>query len=509
MSIYGGMFAGVSALDCQATAFGILSDNIANVNTTGYKGGEAKFSTLVTSASGSNDYEPGGVISRPYVNPEKQGLLTATENETDMSIIGSGFFVVNAKSVPDNTDPYALTRAGSFMADIDGNLRNTAGFYLQGYALDENGDIQNEETKDLLSSLSTVNVSGFTSTANRTTELNLAANLPAEADGGDTYTTNISVFDSLGVDHLLTLNWVKDSADLNTWHATFDLKPNAVLNNPNWDTPGETPFASFADAAGEEGYNIDNDAGVVIDTITDEGWQATLGKFQNVLDQRVTVTFANSGELSSVTMFTDGSAGTVGSTVIDLGAEGIATIQLPGEDGATDLDTDDGGVDVFDVFQTGAGSNSIQLNFGRIGETNGLAQFADDFAVTKVNQNGSGPAARSSIEVSESGLVTALFTNGESKPIYQLAVGTVPAASQLDALSGNAYQVNSSSGDLVLSIPGEGGAGSILSQSLEGSTVDISEEFTSLIVTQRAYSAATKILTTGDEMLDEIIRVKR
>ena len=175
MSIYGGMFAGVSALDCQATAFGILSDNIANVNTTGYKGGEAKFSTLVTSASGSTDYEPGGVISRPYVNPEKQGLLTATENETDMSIIGSGFFVVNAKSVPDNTDPYALTRAGSFMADIDGNLRNTAGFYLQGYALDENGDIQNEETKDLLSSLSTVNVSGFTSTANRTTELNLAA----------------------------------------------------------------------------------------------------------------------------------------------------------------------------------------------------------------------------------------------------------------------------------------------------------------------------------------------
>ncbi|MEC9176407.1 MAG: flagellar hook-basal body complex protein, partial [Pseudomonadota bacterium] len=91
----------------------------------------------------------------------------------------------------------------------------------------------------------------------------------------------------------------------------------------------------------------------------------------------------------------------------------------------------------------------------------------------------------------------------------QLAVGTVPSPSELDALNGNAYQVSSSSGDLVLNLPGEGGAGTILAESLEGSTVDISEEFTDLIVTQRAYSAATKILTTGDEMLDEIIRVKR
>ena len=150
-----------------------------------------------------------------------------------------------------------------------------------------------------------------------------------------------------------------------------------------------------------------------------------------------------------------------------------------------------------------------RVEFRPIAETNGLAQFADDFTVSKINQNGSSPAARSAIKVSDSGLVTALFTNGETKPIYQLALGTVPAASELDPLSGNAYRVNSSSGDLVLSIPGDGGAGTILSESLEGSTVDISEEFTNLIVTQRAYSAATKILTTGDEMLDEIIRVKR
>ena len=118
-------------------------------------------------------------------------------------------------------------------------------------------------------------------------------------------------------------------------------------------------------------------------------------------------------------------------------------------------------------------------------------------------------AARSSIEVSESGLVTALFTNGESKPIYQLAVGTVPAASQLDALSGNAYQVNSSSGDLVLSIPGEAALGPSCRNHWKAQRSISRRNSRSLIVTQRAYSAATKILTTGDEMLDEIIRVKR
>ena len=512
MSIYGGMFAGVSALGVQATAFGILSDNIANVNTTGYKGREAKFSTLVTNSASSTDYQPGGVISRPYTNPEKQGLLAATGNETDVSIVGSGFFVVNAAPIPNETDPYALTRAGSFMADIDGNLRNTAGYYLQGYALDDLGAIENEETKDLLSSLATVNLSGFTSTANQTTNLDLSANLPAEAEPGEQYTTGITIFDSLGVDHLLSINWIKDAADLNTWHATFDLKPNAVLTNADWSNAGETAFSDFVDSGALEGHNIDNDVGAVVEASTDEGWDDTIGKFRNILDQKVTVTFSGNGELDSVTMFKPGSTNTQVSTIVEAGDEGVVTIDLPGIDAAaaTALDTADGaGVNVFDVFQTGANTSTIELNFGRISETNGLAQFADDYNVSKINQNGSGPSSRSSVEISTSGLVTAIFSNGESKPIYQLAVGTVPSPSELDALNGNAYQVSSSSGDLVLNLPGEGGAGTILAESLEGSTVDISEEFTDLIVTQRAYSAATKILTTGDEMLDEIIRVKR
>ena len=85
----------------------------------------------------------------------------------------------------------------------------------------------------------------------------------------------------------------------------------------------------------------------------------------------------------------------------------------------------------------------------------------------------------------------------------------MPSPTELGVLNGNAYLVSSASGDLVLNQSGEGGLGTVQAGALESSTVDISEEFTDLIITQRAYSAATKILTTGDEMLDEIIRVKR
>jgi flagellar hook protein FlgE len=283
------------------------------------------------------------------------------------------------------------------MADIDGNLRNTAGYYLQGYALDDLGGIENEETKDLLSSLATVNLSGFTSTANQTTNLDLSANLPAEAEPGEQYTTGITIFDSLGVDHLLSINWIKDAADLNTWHATFDPKPNAVLTNADWSNAGETAFSDFVDSGALEGHNIDNDVGAVVEALTDEGWDETIGKFRNILDQKVTVTFSGNGELDSVTMFKPGSANTQVSTVVEAGDEGVVTIDLPGIDSAaaTALDTEDGaGVNVFDVFQTGANTSTIELNFGRISETNGLAQFADDYNVSKINQNGSGPSSR-------------------------------------------------------------------------------------------------------------------
>jgi flagellar hook protein FlgE len=101
------------------------------------------------------------------------------------------------------------------------------------------------------------------------------------------------------------------------------------------------------------------------------------------------------------------------------------------------------------------------------------------------------------------------LANGQNRAIYRIPIGTIPAPTQLETVSGNAYRTTATSGDLVLNIAQQGGSGRMQSSALENSTVDIAEQFTDLIITQRAYSAATKIITTGDELLEEIIRVKR
>lgn len=425
MSIFGGMFSGVSALAAQSTNFGILSDNIANLNTVGYKDARADFQTLVTDSISAARYSPGGVLARPTIDPEKQGLIQGTTSDTDVAMIGNGFFVVNEASTPGTGDDYLFTRAGSFSPDNSGNLRNTAGYFLQGWATNQDGTIVNATTQDLLSSLTTVNVTSFNSVANQTQNVSLAANLPAELTIGQSETTNITIFDSLGADHLATINWTKTA--LNTWSYSIDLTNSA----------GTTSTAVLAN----------------------------------------TLTFDGLGRLLTV----DGATTTANSTLAITSAQ----------------------------FASGATASTITIDWGTLNTTDGMAQVAAEYDTSLVNQDGSAPSIVSGVEIDREGFVTALFENGDTRRIFKLAVANVPSPTELRSVNGNAFALSSSAGDLVLNEAGTQGAGFIESEALEQSTVDLSEEFTEMIITQRAYSAATKLITTGDELLDEIIRVKR
>ena len=133
MSIYGAMFSGVSALAANGQALGMISDNISNLNTVGYKNTEARFSTLVTNSALANKYAPGGVRSVPYQLVERQGLLQSSESSTDLAISGKGMIVVAEAANPGSGDRYLFTRAGQFSIDKDGYLVNTGGYYLQGW----------------------------------------------------------------------------------------------------------------------------------------------------------------------------------------------------------------------------------------------------------------------------------------------------------------------------------------------------------------------------------------
>ncbi len=123
--------------------------------------------------------------------------------------------------------------------------------------------------------------------------------------------------------------------------------------------------------------------------------------------------------------------------------------------------------------------------------------------------NGTAFGNLTDVEVDEDGFVTAMFDNGVTRRIAQVAVATFANANGLVPLNGNAYRVSQQSGPFSLKTPGTGGAGFLAPGTLESSTVDLSTEFTGLIVTQRAYSASSKIITTADQMLEELINIKR
>lgn len=422
MSLYGAMQSAVSGLNAQSQTLAIISDNIANSSTTGYKTSTASFSTLVTQQSSTTQYTSGGVTVTGVQNVSEQGLIEASSSNTDLAIDGDGFFVVT-----DGNGEYFYTRDGQFQADEDGYLVTPDGYYLMAYELDANGNPVGGNTNDL-SSLSRVNIDDLTGTARATETVELEANLPADAAVGDVFDTTVQVYDSLGVAQNLGLNWEKTNT--NEW----------TLNVGDPTQPGDSSVVTGTTTGGP--YTV---------TFNDDG---TLANITPALD--ITVTGWTSGAADSTVSF-------------DIGTTGSA-------DGVTQFASDDGDPD-------------IQL-YG-------------------IDQDGAKYGQMSSVEISEDGTLTANFDNGETRDIYEIPLATFPNANGLQKHSGNVYSATTDSGAYLLIEAGQGGSGTIAAGALEASTVDIADEFTRMIVAQEAYSAASKVITTSDEMMDELINMVR
>ncbi len=420
MSVLGAMYSAVSGLAAQSQALGVISDNISNVNTIGYKGTSSNFGTLVTAASIENAYSPGGVRMTPYQHVDQQGLLQSSSSPTDIAIVGNGLFVVNEAAASGFGNNYLFTRAGSFNPDKDGNLVNPAGYYLQGWPLDPTGNLPTNTT--VLTSLETVNVASLTGTATPTANIEMRLNLPSTAADGDTHSATVQIFDSLGNPHNLQVDFVYDAA------------------TPQWNITVQDPTLVAT--------------GVTSGTVTPA--------------------------VRSITFNGDGTPDVI--TFPDIDIAWTATAANP---------------------------STIAANLGTSGLTDGVTQFAGDFAISFIDQDGVRFGAFTNVSIDEDGVVSALFDNGERLDIYQLALARFSNPNGLQPANGNAYFQTSHSGDVLLLQANTGGAGTIESQALEGSTVDLAEQFTNMIVTQRAYSANAKIITTADEMLEELIRVSR
>lgn len=421
MSLYSALFAGVSGLNAYSSAMGVISDNITNVNTVGYKSAEAQFSTLVTGSRNSAAYSPGGVAEVTRTKVSAQGLLQQTASGTDLSIEGAGFFV--AETAGGET---RFTRAGSFTPDADGNLRNAAGLYLKGLPVASDGTVADSGD---VGGLSRINIAQLSGTAEATTEIRLRANLqstqPVHTGGyatGDLtsgtvdahFARTVGVYDAQGGRHDVTLSFLKTG-------------PN------QWATE-----------------------------ISGEG-----------------------------TLFSSGT--------MRFNADG--SLDAAGSDPAL--------FSAFDpVWTGGAGSEPISLAIGSDGDVDGLTQFDSESALISRSVDGALFGNVTGVEIGEDGTVNALFDNGLSRTVYRIPLTTFQNPDGLLRLPGNAYGASDFSGDYSLVGAGTGGSGRIVPGALEASTVDLAAEFTNMITVQRAYSASTRIISTADEMLQELTQLR-
>jgi flagellar hook protein FlgE len=160
-------------------------------------------------------------------------------------------------------------------------------------------------------------------------------------------------------------------------------------------------------------------------------------------------------------------------------------------------------------WTTAAAASAITFGLGSLNQADGVTQFASSYSIVSINQDGVTFGRFQSIAMTDDGEVTALFDNGVQRTILRLPIATFANPAALDANSGNAWSHTVQAGGLFLNPAGTGAAGAVAPSSLETSTVDLGAEFTNMIITQRAYSASSRIITTADQMLEELVRIKR
>ena len=786
MTLFGSLSSGVSGLASQSSAMGAISDNITNVSTIGYKNTFVNFQTLVTKQTSTTFYSAGGVQSKPRQDTGVQGLLQSTTSQTDISLSGRGYFIVNEAGEPTISNEFLFTRAGQFFQDNEGYLRNTSGMYLQAWPTTAAGEIiPNNKSlsipnQNVLSTdyLATVNLNRVGGTAAATTKISIGANLPTTATQGQTHKTDVQFFDSLGNANTMSYVYTKTARD-NKWDVsanppqgtelctledssgkafssvgqlefigrpvdgatvviegiTYEFDSNssvtesstlkkvdtsattsisqdvtALLNeiiasDSDFDTinnrvklnPGNSAALLFT----EDGTGQTGQAGMVVDptglltstgtfatrqetsftvrqtadgyrdyeqftyssapanadtiTINSKTYTFTNGETADDGDAVVartstftasdlgTIAFSTSGTISSngtpfsnfapgdiITIanatngannltYTVASVSATGNYIVTDGtkpgandtnntsvssssavilhniltdlekaiestddnfASGASTVRIrtanrenstaavssantlvlgnlandytvqvnssahrakiaePDGSAYSTLEAtaftisktnsiifnSDGLPSAFNVaeveilgFENGSfdmdddpsRATQMTLDFGTVGEANGMTQFGATFTPVFITTDGSQFGTFAGVTISVDGLVTALFDNGETRPVYKIPIATFTNVNALEGRTGNVWNSTEASGDPTLREPNNGPAGQVIQATLEQSTVDIGEEFTKMIVVQRAFSAAAKIISTADEMLEELLRTKR
>lgn len=450
MSINSALLAGATGLAANSSALAAISDNIANVNSVAYKRTDTLFDSLFQADSSvSSAYSAGGVKSTTRQLVNSQGQLSATGNSTDLAISGAGFFVVSPSADADQASDNLFTRAGSFNVDEKGLLVNSSGYYLKGWPVNGDGTVTANPSD--LNALEAIDIGSISGVAEATSNVKLNANLRASTD--------ISAAEA-SYDATATANNMASGA----------VEPDFTRTITVYDSQG-----------GSRTMNL-----------------AFLKASANPNEWHVEVYSEPAADVTPTGALVDGQVAT-----------GLVKFDANGQFDAVNS-TLPASLDIPWAASTGVESpQTVALNLGGPDETGGLTQFDSPSVLDSTAIDGSAFNDNPDISIDDDGFIVASFGDGVVRKVYQIPLATFPNPNGLISEVGGAYRISGNSGDFALKVPKTGGAGVISSATLEASNVDLATEFTNLIKTQRAYSASSKIITTADEMLDELIRMKR
>ncbi len=543
------MFSGVSGLQVHQTKLDVIGNNIANVNTLGFKSGRVTFEdqlsqTLRTSSSpggsvgGQNPAQVGlGVALGAVDTLQTQGNLQTTGKLTDMAVQGNGFFLVGSGK------DISYTRDGSFDLDGDGVLVNPAnGVNLLGYVADQNGAI--DTTQQITSdSVLKIPVGSLTSVKQTTAStfqgnLNAAAALQSTKTAfsgnvkNDPTTISTTAYDAQGNAHTvnLTLDTKTTGGTTDTWNASLQIDGSTVgaggytiqFNNVtgnfmNSSLPTAAPVAGLKGAPNFNlTLNYNSLAGLSTNPASASGltdgqtgasptWPTSV-KVYDSLGVSHLLNFKFTRDLVGTTA-PAAAAGEWSWTATENGSP----IASSAGTGNKPLYFDSNG-NLLDKAQQsltltpptpGASPINMSIDFSS------LTQLAGDSSVAANTQDGFPVGTLQSFTISQEGVITGVFTNGQSRPLGQVALAGFSNPAGLEKAGLNQFKSSSNSGLAQVGPASTQGRGKINTGYVEMSNVDLSTEFTNLIVTQRGFQANTKIITTVDDLLQEVINLKR
>ena len=500
------MFAGVAGLKAHQVRMDAIGNNIANVNSAGYKSSRVTFQDMLSQTvraataptaakGGTNPQQIGlGVQLGSIDVKHTQGNTQSTGYITDLAIEGDGFFVLGQGA------NRQYTRAGMFGLDdgTEGNLVSLLnGERVLGYKADNNGYI------DPNSSLVPLYISSSeTITPRATTQVVFAGNLdnryPVWQTDEDTVSRTVQVYDSRGREQTIVVDLKQLGGNEWEWDADWlllsepiSMENGLIVNNGEYVVSGTDLHVLNAD--GSTGARVAESSDGRQFTITDSAGKAYSFEFEHAL---------TNGEKANA--FSDGGSLYITSKhSLTTGIEQDYRKIVFNEDGSFLKLSGDDEEHILQFGPLNAEPLDIELDF------TDFTQYADTFTGKFMSQDGYYSGALESYAIDQNGVIVGSFSNGLTRALGQVALARFANPAGLQRSGSTMFVDTPNSGTAQIGAAGIPGFGQISPSSLEMSNVDLSEEFTEMIITQRGFQANSRIITTSDEMLQELVNLKR